>query len=142
LTIRTRNREDGVIGIALSAALGFASGLVVGMFVGEAAGDVNSERVRGAVRRLRGGRTPPAEPSIIAQAVRHALRDHHATSHLAITVHAPGPGLIELSGLVSDAIARREAGDVARGVPGADVVVNRILVNGSDLPPQPVLNSS
>jgi hypothetical protein len=43
---------------------------------------------------------------------------------------------------VSDALARRAAGDVARAVPGVDVVVNRILLSGIDLPPTPATPAS
>ncbi len=136
LIVRT-NREESPVGAAITAAFGFACGLVVGMVAGEMLGDVRSDRVRRAVGRLRGHKEPPVDPELIREAVQEALREHDVTRRFDITVHAPGAGLIELTGLAPDAVARQAAGDVARAVPGADVVVNRILVNGSDLPPQP-----
>jgi osmotically-inducible protein OsmY len=47
------------------------------------------------------------------------------------------PGLIELTGVASDALVRRAAADIARAVPGVEVVVNRILLRGTDFPRQP-----
>jgi hypothetical protein len=38
---------------------------------------------------------------------------------------------------VSDALVRRAAADIARAVPGVEVVVNRILLRETDLPPKP-----
>jgi osmotically-inducible protein OsmY len=43
-------------------------------------------------------------------------------------VHALGDGIVELTGTAPDVITRQLAGDIARDVPGAVVVVNRILV--------------
>jgi osmotically-inducible protein OsmY len=56
-----------------------------------------------------------------------ALREDEATSDLDVHVQAVEPGLIELTGVVTDATLRRIAADVARSVPGVEVVVNRIM---------------
>lgn len=132
-----REHEENPVGIAVTAAFGFAAGLIVGMVAGEMLGDLRSDRVRRAFGRLRPRDEPPPPPEHVREAVQDALRVHESTAELGITVHAPGEGLIELTGIAPDALTRQLAGDIAREVPGADVVVNRILVNGSDLPPQP-----
>lgn len=137
LIVRTEPEENPVA-IALTAAFGFAAGLIVGMVTGEMLGDLRSDRVRRAMRRIRGrDGEPSVEPDVVREAVAEALRENDVTAALTIEVHAPGTGLIELTGIVPDAMVRQAAGEIARGIPGADVVVNRILVNGSDLPPQP-----
>ena len=130
-------RDDQVAGIALTAAAGFAAGLMLGMIAGEWAGKAPAARLTRIVRRLGDRRAVPAlEPDELEAAVREALRSHPGTHQLRVTVHAPGAGLVELTGSVRSAVARRAAGDIARGVPGADAVVNRLLVEGEDLPPR------
>lgn len=132
---RTNDRDNGVVGIALTAAAGFGIGLVAGAVVGEMLGDMRGERLRGIVRRFGPQPEPLApDPATIQRAVRSALRGHPRTRGLDIRVHSVGAGLVELSGNAPDAVARRVAGELARAVPGAEVVVNRILVDGSDLP--------
>lgn len=129
--------DSGATGIALSAAAGFAAGLFLGMLTGEWVGTLHAGRVRRLVRRLR--RRPPApplEPRELETAVRAALRDNPATRRLPVGVQSPGPGLVELTGQSPTAVLRKTAGEVARSVEGADVVVNRILVEGEDVPPQ------
>lgn len=135
---RRDDRDHGVVGIALSAAAGFGIGLLFGGVIGEMLGDVHGERLRGIVRRF--GPTPPAappDPATIVRGVRARLRAHPKTRRLDLRVYSVGAGLVELSGRAPDATARRIAGDLARSVPGAEVVVNRIEVEGSD-PPQTI----
>lgn len=139
--IRREREDQGVIGIALSAAVGFASGLAAGMIVGEMLGDVHADRVRRALGRLRKKPAAPISPDRVIAAVQDALREHDTTRDLDITVHSSGAGLVELTGMAPDAVARHTAGEIARDVPEADVVVNRILVIGSDLPPEPIASS-
>lgn len=135
---RSDVRDDGATAIALTAAAGFAAGLFLGMAAGEWLGDVHRERVQGLLGRLRRRRraepAEPADPADLKADVREALREHPATRQLDLTVHSPGAGLVELTGMVPNAAARRTAGEVARAVDGADVVVNRILVEGDDVP--------
>lgn len=133
--MRRDDRDNGVVGIALIAAAGFGIGLVAGAVVGEMLGDMRGDRLRGIVSRLgRRPAAPPPDPATIQRAVRAALRGHPRTRGLDLRVHSVGAGLVELSGNAPDAVARRVAGELARAVPGAEVVVNRILVDGSDLP--------
>ncbi len=139
--IRRELEDQEVVGISLSAAVGFASGLVAGMIAGEMLGDVHTDRVRRALGRLRKKPREPISPDRVIAAVQDALRQHDTTRDLDITVHSPGAGLVELTGVAPDALARHSAGEIARDVPEADVVVNRILVSGSDLPPEPIASS-
>jgi osmotically-inducible protein OsmY len=121
------------VSLTLSAAAGLGTGIVAGVLMGGLMGAVHPERLRRAMGRMR-RRAVPQDPHVVERAVRQALRDSALTRNLEIRVHALGDGLVELTGTAPTAAARREAGEAARTVPGADVVVNRILVEGSDLP--------
>jgi hypothetical protein len=140
--VRARDDDrDGALGLTLAAVAGFALGFVGGAVLGGSVGDVHADRVKQALGRLSGsGRRP--SPEQLEGTVRDALRADEATRDLDLEVHAAGEGLIELTGAVSDALARRAAGDVARAVSGVDVVVNRILLQGTDLPPTPATPAS
>lgn len=105
---------------------------MTGLVVGEFLGTMDADRVR-RWRARRAARGTP-HPDTVAAAVRERLRDNPTTDSLALTVHAVGHGVVELTGTAPDEMAREIAGDLARGVPGADVVVNRVLVEGQDLP--------
>jgi osmotically-inducible protein OsmY len=128
-----RHKDEGVTGIALSAALGLGVGLVGGMLLRGLLSDVATEPVRDAVRNLRrSGRNAPSNPEEVEHAVSLALRDDPDTRDLAVRVDALGDGIVELTGTAPDPLSRQIAADIARAVPGADIVVNRILVEGSD----------
>lgn len=119
--------------LALTTALGFCAGVLFGVAAGEALGIVNSDRVRRAI-----GRPPPGEgdgdrdPALTERNVLSALRGNARTRALDVSVRALGDGLVELVGTAQDEQARTLAERVARSVPGADVVVNRILVEDVD----------
>ncbi|MDH3496128.1 MAG: BON domain-containing protein [Gemmatimonadota bacterium] len=133
---RTDDRRDGALTLALTAVAGFALGTVAGMVLGGSMGRLHGERVRHAFGRLRRSSRAP-NPEETERAVRAALSADETTRDLDLQVHAPGDGLVELTGVVTDALVRRAAADVARSAPGVEVVVNRILVQGTDLPPPP-----
>src|SRR3970282_984370 len=98
---------------------------------GEWAGKAPAARLTRLVRRLSGRTTTPARPPAdLGAADREALRGDPVSRQLPVTVRAPGTGLVELTGRVPTAVARRAAADIARGVPGAEAVVNRLLVEG------------
>ncbi len=101
--------------------------------LGEWLGDVHPERVR----RLLGRRpaAEPLDPEQVERAVLRALRHAAATRRLAVTVRVLEGGVVELLGRAPDERSRQAAADAAAAVAGADVVVNRILVEGRDLPP-------
>jgi osmotically-inducible protein OsmY len=96
-------------------------------------GKMNPQRVRGVVGRLRRRESIPLDPHAIERSVLDALRDSPATHHLSLRVHALGDGLVELTGTAPDAASRRAAGETARTVRGAEVVVNRILIEGDEI---------
>jgi osmotically-inducible protein OsmY len=123
-----------VLGIVLTAVGGFAIGAAAGMALGGAVGKMHRGRVRATFGRF--GRAERPSTDELARAVLAALREDEATSDLDLDVHVAEPGLVELTGVVSDAIVRRVAGDVARAVPGVEVVVNRIMLRGTT-PPRP-----
>jgi osmotically-inducible protein OsmY len=113
--------------------------VLAGIVLGELLGDVSSDRLRRAVGRLRRPESAeaPQDANAVELAVRAALAEHPTTKGLPIDVRALGDGVVELSGTAPSAGARQDAWKVARGIPGADAVVNRILVEGDDVPPRP-----
>jgi osmotically-inducible protein OsmY len=119
-------RSESVIGTIVMAVAAFTLGTAAGMVLGSAVGAVHGRRVRDTLGRIRRRRTKA--PADLEQAVRDALREDEATSDLDIEVQMAEVGLVELTGVVSDAVVRRVAADVARAVPGVEVVVNRILL--------------
>lgn len=132
-------RGGSIIGIVLTAIGAFALGAAAGMALGGSVGAVHGRRVRDTFGRLSRG-TRRVKPEDLAQAVLAGLREDEATSDLDIHVHVAEPGLVELTGVVSDATVRRVAADVARAVPGVEVVVNRIMLRGTP-PLRPVPRS-
>jgi hypothetical protein len=137
--VRVKREDDdqrGVTGIALSAALGLGVGVLGGMVLHELLSDVSTEPVKNAWSRLRQPDTGDAEQEdaeAVEQAVKRALDKDPESAMLEVRVAALRDGIVELTGTVPDALDRQLAGDIAHGVPGADIVVNRILVQGSDL---------
>ena len=130
------DRDGGVVGIAVAAAAAFGLGLLAGVVAGEWLGGVNAARVRGAVRRLR-PELPPGDRAALEGTVRRALRAEPATRYLKVRVRAAGERLIELTGSVSDAAARERAGATAREAAPGCTVINRLLVEGEDVPRGP-----
>lgn len=134
--MRRKRRAPDWGGIAASIAAGLGAGLMAGLVAAELLGNVHPERVRRVVRRL-GDRSPPApldDPAALEAAVHAALREHHATRDLDLRARALGDGLVELTGRAPDPTTHRLAGQAARGVAGARVVVNRVLVEESAPP--------
>jgi len=67
------DRDEGIFGIAVSAAAAFGLGLIGGLVASEWLGGVDAQRVRRAVDRLR-PENPPADRATLEGAVRRALR--------------------------------------------------------------------
>jgi osmotically-inducible protein OsmY len=132
-------QERNVLGIVLTAVGAFALGAVAGMAMGGAVGKVHRGRVRTTLDRL--SRHAPRKPAELEQAVLAAFRDDEATSDLDLHVAVADQGLVELTGVAPDATLRRVAGDIARGVPGVEVVVNRIMIRDPDKRAAPHLRS-
>lgn len=72
----------------------------------------------------------PSSDREIEQAVVEHLRENPHTMHHDITVDVRH-GIVVLVGLVSSALARRAAGDGARGTPGVTDVINELVVASS-----------
>lgn len=125
--------SESLVAVALGTALGIGAGLLAGIVVGEWLGNVNPDRVR---RLLGGHRAPePMDPDRVERAVLRALRNTSATRRLAVSARVLEGGVVELMGVAPDERTRQAAGEAASSVAGADVVVNRILVEGRDVPP-------
>jgi hypothetical protein len=122
--------------VALATAAGLGIGLLAGIVAGEFLGDVNPDRVKRVVGRLRrsGADHVEPDPRDLERAVAAALGENPQTRNLTITPRALGDGVVELTGTAPDSEARHLAGKVSRGARGADVIVNRILVEGDDIP--------
>jgi hypothetical protein len=127
-------RDRGITGIALSAAFGFGLGIIGGMFLRDFVGGVNTEAVKKAVRRLNEP-LPETKQDLgaIEDAVVEAWEDDPDLRSMPLAVEALGDGIVEITGTASTAMTRQLAGDVARSVPGADVVLNRIHIEGASI---------
>jgi osmotically-inducible protein OsmY len=132
--VRDDGRHGSVLGIVVTAVGAFALGVVGGMVLG-GVGAVHGRKVRETIGRLGRPAAPPA-PEAVERAVLAALREDEATSDLDLHVQVVEPGLVELTGVVTDATLRRIAGDITRSVLGVEVVVNRIMTRSGE--PAPV----
>ena len=122
-------KDRDVTGIALSAAVGFGLGVVGGLFLREFVGGVNTDQLKKAVRRLNESDGESKEDlGAIEDAVIQAWEDDPDVRPLPLAVEALGDGIIEITGTASSPVTRQLAGDVARSVQGADVVLNRIHI--------------
>ena len=93
---------------------------------------MSAEPVKKAVRRLSGQHeTPEEDLSSVEDAVIQALEDDPDLRPLALAVEALGDGIVEITGTASSQMTRQLAGDVARSGQGADVVLNRIHIEGT-----------
>jgi len=133
--VRVKREGDNVTGIALSAALGLGIGVIGGMLVRQFLSDLATEPVKKAVRGLRRPESAePAEQEDLERAIETALGADPDTRSLNVKVEALGDGIVELTGRTADPLSCQLAADIARAVPGADIVVNRILVDADEGP--------
>lgn len=131
------NHRENRASVALAAAAGFGLGLLAGLAAGEWLGDVDAERVRRAVK----GRPPgPPDAPGMERTVRNALQAEAGTRYLKIRPRLLGEKLLELVGRVPSPTARERAGMVAQAAVPGFTVINRLLVEGQDVPrgPAPV----
>jgi osmotically-inducible protein OsmY len=130
-----RRFRDRVAGIALSAAAGFGLGMLAGLVAAEWLGDVDADRVRRAVARIRSSAGGTAyDRGALEAAVHEALGAGARTRYLKVRVKALGDRLLELSGTVPSEEAREHAGETARAAAPDCTVINRLLVEGEDVP--------
>ncbi len=131
------DRYDG-LGLTVFGVVALGVGLVSGMVLSELLGNVDSDRFKSAVRRIREGNDDePPDPEQIERDLLSALRGNPTTRQAEIDVHAFGEGLIEMEGIVTDERTRDIALELASSVTGVDDVVNRILVEGADTHERP-----
>ena len=107
--------------------------MLAGLIAGEWLGDVHPERVR----RILGGKTEPraSDPAPLEREVLRVFKNTSATRRLNLSARALDGGLVELTGVAPDERTRQVAGEAAASVAGPDLVLNRILVQGRDIPP-------
>ena len=128
------NHRENQASVALAAAAGFGVGLLAGLVAGEWLGDVDAERVRRAVKGHPAG--PPDAPEL-ERAVRNALQAEAGTRYLKVRPRLLGEKLLELVGRVPTPVARERAGAVAQAAVPGFTVINRLLVEGQDVPSGP-----
>jgi hypothetical protein len=134
------DREDhDVLGVVVSAVAGVALGLLAGLATSQFFSEVSPRHVSGAVKRIgRRSSSRDAKPSdTLERAVNGALDENPKTRQLNVRAHALSDGIVELVGTAPDRDARAVAGIVARGALDDAVIVNRILVEGEDVPRRP-----
>jgi hypothetical protein len=139
---RTRYRTDEtaadgrrrVAGVALAAAGGFALGLLAGLAAGEWLGGMDAGRVRRTVQRLRRAAPELGDPTAVRRAVEEALRADPATGSLQVRVRILDQGLLELVGRTASVEARERATARAAAAAPGWRVVNRLVIEGEDLP--------
>jgi hypothetical protein len=138
--VHIEGKDRDVTGISLSAALGFGVGLVGEIFLREFLGRVNTDPVKKAVRRLNAPEgESKKERAAIEDGVIQAWEDDPDLRPLPLAVEALGDGIIEITGKAASPMTRQLASDVARSVPGAEVVLNRIHLaesSGDDSEPE------
>ncbi len=127
------DRSEKVAGIALAAAAGFGVGLLAGLVAGEWLGDVDADRVRRAVNHLRPDAAPP-DASAIERTIRNALQAEAGTRYLKVRPRVLSEKLLELIGRVPTPAARERGGAVAQAAAPGFTVINRLLVEGQDVP--------
>jgi hypothetical protein len=135
-----RGNDDGDwLGVTLAAIAGAGLGLFAGLAASQFFSEVSPRRVSGAFRTI-GRRSPKGEPpslEALERTVNGALGENPKTRHLDVHARALSEGIVELTGTAPDAGARAAAATVARGAVDHAVIVNRILVAGSDVARRP-----
>ena len=132
------------LGLALTGAVGLSAGLLFGLVAGGLVGDVGSGRVGRVVRRLHPSddeESAGKDAKQVEHELLEVLKRNPATRHQNLAVLALGGGLVELTGTVPDETRRELVAHLARGVLGGDVIVNRILVEGTDTSQQSAVAS-
>ena len=134
-----QDSSDG-LGVIITGTIGFAVGLVIGIVSGGLLGDVDADRVKRAVRRFRPEDQEPDEDSErVEYDLLRALRGTPTTRQLELSVQTLGGGLVEIVGTAPDEATRELIGEIARNVEGVGVVVNRVLIEGTDTGGQSVM---
>jgi len=155
MTLRYREEESSSTGTVALVLVGALAGLAVGVLVAQRMGGLNGLRSRfrrgDEPRELAGeGRGYDAEVAdyddledddeyaygaeegytvgFLEERVLEAFTNDPVLSERAVDIGAIGEGIIELSGWVNTEDEAHHAVTLARGVPGVETVVNRMLV--------------
>lgn len=110
-------------------------GVAAGFLVGEFTGQVDTAKFRKAVRRLLTGPREDIDLDELRREVTEVLDANPTTRRMGIVALAIGNGIVELEGTAQDESERELAGNLVRNNTSANVVVNRILVEGIEMPP-------
>ena len=136
---RDESLGSAAAGLAIGALAGFAVGVVLAQKVGGISG--LAERIR--ERLHRGADVEAAEEDLydeedeleetdeyaaLEERVLEAFRNDPVLSERAVDIGAVSDGVIELTGWVNEEQEAEHAVTLARGVPGVDTVVNRLVV--------------
>jgi hypothetical protein len=122
-----RDRQLSGLEIVGWTTLGVLSGIVAGFGLSEWIGAVTRRRLTRLVAKR-----PLRAAAATARAACAALDADPALAELALEATPVAVGVVELHGWVPSRAIRAYAGRVARGVPGIERVVNRLLVDGED----------
>ncbi len=110
-------------------------GTVAGFFASEMVGGVDQGRLSKAMKRVRGSEpTEDMDPGKLEAQIRSIIDHNPATRQMGITVGVFDNGIVELTGTVASEAERKLAGDLVREESLAAIVINRILVEGRDVP--------
>ena len=120
--------------MTLAAAIGAAVGVASGFLLGELFGEFGSHRVRKAVGLRRPRKPFPEDEAGLEREVTEVLDANPTTRRLGIRALAVGNGVVELLGTAPDETERELAANLVRNNTSAPVVVNRILVEGVEVP--------
>jgi BON domain len=155
---RDRDDDSSSTNTALTVLVGAMAGFAVGMFVAHRVGGISG--LASKVRRQRGTLEDQSlnaahgvadeeefeefedveedelESSTYDRAleehVLEAFRNDPILSQRAIDIGAISDGVIELAGWVDDDAESQQAVTIARGIPGVETVINRILVGDDE----------
>lgn len=151
-SFRFRDEDRGPsTGTVVAIVAGALAGLAVGVLVMQRTGGLSGMKSRIARRR---GATAPSTPHQYAddfdyaaasdefegeegdveleERVLEAFRNDPILSERAVDIGSIGEGVIELAGWVEEETEARHAVTLARGVPGVDTVINRIVIGDEE----------
>ncbi len=108
--------------------------MATGFFIGELTGQVDIEKVRKTVRGIGSRTRDDIDPDELQREVTEVLDANPATRRMGVTAVAIGNGVVELKGTAQDESERELAANLVRNNTSAPVVINRILIEGIEVP--------
>jgi hypothetical protein len=147
--------DDSTSGIVLGAIVGALAGFAAGMYMAQHAGTTDADKLKGEradaepvherIRSAHGESDEDVEDELdddfedtdddefeeydvtLEERVLEAFRNDPILSARAVDIGSLRTGVIELAGVVETAQEAQHAVTIARGVPGVETVVNRIV---------------